>query len=25
VHRAGQYRDVWLALVARGWRPWHRA
>ena len=24
VHRAGQYRDVWLALVRRGWRPWHR-
>ena len=24
LHRAGQYRDVWLALVARGWRPWHR-
>lgn len=24
VHRAGQYRDVWLALVERGWRPWHR-
>ncbi len=25
VHRAEQYRDVWLALVRRGWRPWHRA
>ena len=25
LHRAGQYRDVWLALVQRGWRPWHRA
>jgi glycosyltransferase involved in cell wall biosynthesis len=24
LHRAGQYRDVWLALVRRGWRPWHR-
>ena len=24
LHRAGQYRDVWLALVARGWRPWQR-
>ena len=24
VHRAEQYRDVWLALVRRGWRPWHR-
>ena len=24
VHRAGQYRDVWLALVRRGWRPWQR-
>jgi glycosyltransferase involved in cell wall biosynthesis len=24
VHRAGQYRDVWLALVTHGWRPWHR-
>ena len=24
VHRAQQYRDVWLALVRRGWRPWHR-
>src|SRR5918995_1416829 len=22
--RARQYRDVWLALVRRGWRPWHR-
>jgi glycosyltransferase involved in cell wall biosynthesis len=25
LHRAGQYRDVWLALVRRGWRPWQRA
>ncbi len=25
VHRAEQYRDVWLALVRRGWRPWQRA
>ncbi|MBM6403431.1 glycosyltransferase [Phycicoccus sp. CSK15P-2] len=25
LHRAAQYRDVWLALVRRGWRPWHRA
>ncbi|MBM6401728.1 glycosyltransferase [Phycicoccus sonneratiae] len=25
LHRAGQYRDVWLALVRRGWRPWRRA
>jgi glycosyltransferase involved in cell wall biosynthesis len=25
LHRAEQYRDVWLALVRRGWRPWHRA
>ncbi len=24
LHRAGQYRDVWLALVRRGWRPWQR-
>ncbi|MGL5927796.1 MAG: glycosyltransferase family 2 protein, partial [Dermatophilaceae bacterium] len=24
LHRAAQYRDVWLALVRRGWRPWHR-
>ena len=24
LHRARQYRDVWLALVRRGWRPWHR-
>lgn len=24
LHRAGQYRDVWWALVRRGWRPWHR-
>lgn len=24
LHRAGQYRDVWLALVRRGWRPWRR-
>jgi glycosyltransferase involved in cell wall biosynthesis len=24
VHRAEQYRDVWLALVRRGWRPWQR-
>ena len=24
LHRAGQYRDVWLALVRRGWRPWYR-
>jgi hypothetical protein len=24
VHRGAQYRDVWLALVKRGWRPWHR-
>ncbi|MGL4743427.1 MAG: glycosyltransferase, partial [Dermatophilaceae bacterium] len=24
-HRAAQYRDVWIALVRRGWRPWHRA
>ncbi len=24
LHRAGQFRDVWLALLARGWRPWHR-
>jgi len=24
VHRAEQYRDVWWALVRRGWRPWHR-
>ncbi len=25
VHRAEQYRDVWLALVRRGWRPWPRS
>ncbi len=25
LHRAAQYRDVWLALVRRGWRPWLRA
>lgn len=25
VHRAAQYRDVWLALVRRGWRPWQRS
>ncbi len=25
VHRAEQYRDVWLALVRRGWRPWQRS
>jgi glycosyltransferase involved in cell wall biosynthesis len=25
LHRAEQYRDVWLALVRRGWRPWQRA
>ncbi len=25
VHRAQQYRDVWLALVRRGWRPWQQA
>ncbi len=25
LHRAEQYRDVWLALVRRGWRPWRRA
>ena len=25
LHRAEQYRDVWLALVRRGWRPWHGA
>jgi hypothetical protein len=24
LHRAGQYRDVWLALVRRGWRPWQK-
>ncbi len=24
LHRAAQYRDVWLALVRRGWRPWQR-
>ena len=24
LHRARQYRDVWLALVQRGWRPWQR-
>jgi glycosyltransferase involved in cell wall biosynthesis len=24
LHRARQYRDVWLALVRRGWRPWQR-
>jgi glycosyltransferase involved in cell wall biosynthesis len=24
-HRAAQYRDVWLALVRRGWRPWRRS
>ncbi|MFL6166276.1 MAG: glycosyltransferase [Ornithinibacter sp.] len=24
VHRAEQYRDVWWALVRRGWRPWQR-
>ncbi|PKW27005.1 glycosyltransferase [Phycicoccus duodecadis] len=24
LHRAEQYRDVWLALVRRGWRPWQR-
>lgn len=24
LHRAEQYRDVWLALVRRGWRPWRR-
>ncbi len=24
LHRAAQFRDVFLALAARGWRPWHR-
>jgi hypothetical protein len=24
LHRAGQYRDVFRALVRRGWRPWRR-
>jgi glycosyltransferase involved in cell wall biosynthesis len=24
VHRAEQYRDVWRALLRRGWRPWQR-
>ncbi len=24
VHRAAQYRDVFRALVRRGWRPWQR-
>jgi glycosyltransferase involved in cell wall biosynthesis len=25
LHRAAQYRDVWWALVRRGWRPWQRS
>jgi len=25
LHRAEQYRDVWRALLRRGWRPWQRA